>query len=312
MGYGSHTARAHTPAVCLQDVANFTHVRHIYTVVSGGSSESSPNQPSVIAAPLTATKGDLSVSHKPKLRARQLQLTHDTPWLKPALLSSVVTDERTGRMQMLSQGNLPFLLANCSEYYDGSTIWPLTQSRRAALLSTYQQWRAEDLTCTALAYDPVSNQEAALFQLLDAALKHSPHGPLSEASASEPSHRRPKLTSEDVGLGFDAKRVFLLAREGDVRLNAQVDARSHAKHNDHVFAQYQALLSGDVHDGSGGAASGVPVDGDVRTEASVASLVEARLMRMLSGQIFVGLVASRLQPRRKMQETIKDLDEAGM
>lgn len=174
-----------------QDVDNFTHVRHVYTVVSGGSSESPLTGVPADATSSKAVKGPLDVTDQPKLRARQLQLTRDTPWLKPALLSSVVTDQRTGRMQMLSQGNLPFLLANCSEYYDGATIWPLTQGRRAALLSTYQQWRAEDLTCTALAYDPVSNQEAALFQLLDAALKHLPGG----GSTSETGGAQSSLTA---------------------------------------------------------------------------------------------------------------------
>lgn len=291
------------------DVANFAHVRNVYTVVSGGSSRS-PGVDATAVLPAVGAVPALAAASKP--RASPLQFSHDTPWLKPALLSSVVTDQRTGRMQMLSQGNLPFLLANCSEYFDGSTIWPLTQNRRAALLSTYQQWRAEDLNCTAIAYDPVSHQEAALFQLLDAAVKRvARHGSVSVPDEA-PDPRG--LSSEDVGLGFDDSRVYLLAREGDVRLNAQVDARVNAKHNDHLFAQYQALLMGstakETTQAAHAATSAAP--GPSNSDTSLASLVEARLMRMLSGQIFVGLVASRLQPRRKMQETIKDLDDAGI
>ena len=123
------------------DVSSFSHVRHIYTVVSWGSSRGEMGRGDVnsltegaVLSPVGAAEPLVSSS---KITSRQLQNNHghDTPWLKPALLASIVTDQRTGRMQMLSQGNLPFLLANCSEYFDGTTMYPLTQNRRAALLS---------------------------------------------------------------------------------------------------------------------------------------------------------------------------------
>jgi hypothetical protein len=255
--------------------------------------------------------GAVTTNHHGAAPHRALQHVHDTPWLKPALQATVVSDKRTGRLQMLTQGNLPYVLANCSDYWDGTTLFPLTAARRTTLLQTYQQMRAEDLSCAAIAYDPVSIQEAALFRLLDSAAATSSDVPGAPASPA------PVMTTSDVGLGFDDRRVFLLAREGDMRLNAQVDARMNAKHNDHLFSKFQALLSA-----AGGGAPALPSEANHQrlpssssAEAktvSLAALVEARMMRMLSGQIFVGLVASRVQPKSKMQNTIKDLDRSGI
>ncbi|RYE99990.1 MAG: hypothetical protein EOO41_00180, partial [Methanobacteriota archaeon] len=213
-----------------------------------------------------------AVTAVPRVPNKVLPRSTHFPWVKAAMTATVVRDTRTSRLQMMSQGNLPFVLANCSDYWDGNTIWPLTSHRRRALLAMYQQWRSEDLYCVALAYDPVSNQEASVFRLLDAACSHDALKTWSAqkqassgiAPSSTPLHRGKRalgselpgdsvraeqqpaagghgsittqpsaraaparaLSTLDVGLGFDAKQVFLITRPGDMHLNAQMDARA--------------------------------------------------------------------------------------
>ena len=382
-------------------------------VVPAAPSSTAAQQPSQRRGrSLAAVSHDASLARKPP-RAHSIEVSHvrrsagggssgravrgritprvrDSPWVKPALCATVVRDIRTGRLQMLTQGNLPFLLANCSEYWDGTTIWPLTPHRRAALLAMYQQWRSEDLYCTGVAYDPVSYQETALFKLMDESLTPAPspaataaapaaergvaaslvasgsiaplvappalagHAakPAEAAVTAEPGPAersratvgleaaapvqppRPRICPLSLGLGFDASHVWLLAREGDMRLNAQMDARSRSKRlqADPQLASYlQPLLpTGKVvspSDGRNAAAPALPAGVQATTPGplnapvalataaapgSLASLVEARLMRMQSGQIFGGLVAARYQPQAKMQSLIKRLDKAGI
>ena len=335
----------------------------------------------------------------------------DAPWLKPALTATVVRDTRTNRLQMLSSGNLPFILANSSEYWDGASIWPLNAGRRSAVLAMYQQWRSEDLYCVGMAYDPVSTQEANLFRSLDEAvarqqeqgqgpqqrgavtatattatgggmtattavpaavtasgapaapggtaaaaplssrvsaaaadalppLELPPTVPLTAASALvgvPPPPPPPAVPSAlQLGLGFDASHVHLLARAGDMRLNAQVDARAVARQRDWVFHDREpsggvggAVATSSTVEGktSTGDAAGVTptptpasstavisdaVAAAAAAQLAASTLAEARLLRMQSGQIFAGLVAARYQPQAKMQDLIKDLDKAGV
>jgi hypothetical protein len=140
------------------------------------------------------------------VRGRITPRVRDSPWVKPALCATVVRDTRTGRLQMLTQGNLPFLLANCSEYWDGTTIWPLTPHRRAALLAMYQQWRSEDLYCTGVAYDPVSYQETALFKLMDESLMPAhprvPPAPVVAAAASVAAAGRSVVATQAAAMPY--------------------------------------------------------------------------------------------------------------
>jgi hypothetical protein len=266
-------------------------------------------------------------------------------WLKPAMTSTIVRDTRTHRLQMMSQGNLPFLLANSSEYWDGTTIWPLTQQRRSAILAMYQQWKSEDLHCVAVAYDPVSHQEASLFGILSNATSmrrrreaaHSmSNNSISSAGAnaaaigsgaSGASDTLP-LHPAELGLGFDNSHIYLLARAGDLHLNAQVDARAKG-----TTTQQLKLLSDQVAAGgdtimdanaTSMSVSGNRVGGQndlsmagvapdtTGTSLRLAEIAEARLMRMQSGQIFVGVVAARFQPQPKVQDLIKDLGRSGI
>ena len=326
-----------------------------------------------------------------------LPTSRDAPWIKPALTATVVRDTRTGRLQMLSQGNLPYVLANCAEYWDGSTIWPLTTGRRNALLGMYQQWRSEDLFCVGVAYDPVSVQEAALFAAMDDSLRAAaalavdasgatpvtPTGtPVPDATShaadvtahaaavadatatghvstiplpiSADSSRTPPggLHPSAIGLGFDSGHVHLLARAGELRLNAQLDARGEllSRRGGGLQAWTGAAVSGAVRpaqhareqqepvsDGAttadacrplllepqvsqtlarvtsdGTASAPTSAETTSSTNPTATALAEARLLRMQSGQVFAGLIGARYQPAAKVQQLIKDLDAAGV
>ncbi len=135
-----------------------------------------------------------------------------------------------------------------------------------------------------------------------------------------------RMQLADIGLGFDAGHVYLLAR--DVALNAQVDVREAASSQDWRRAVLDADRSGPSYSlppgaTRAGAAKGLPA-GPAPSQAvdklaaqldqvnRLAHVCEARLLRMQSGQIFCGMVAARYQPQPKMQSLIKNLTHSGV
>lgn len=83
--------------------------------------------------------------------------------LKTHLYSTVVLDKRSHRHQLLSRGHPTIALTQCSEYWDGKSICPLTSEKRRLILDMYNQWRVEDLECVALSYVPVPHKLNSLF-----------------------------------------------------------------------------------------------------------------------------------------------------
>jgi hypothetical protein len=68
---------------------------------------------------------------------------------------AVVEDQRGGGLQMMSQGDPSLLLNYCREYWDGSSITPLSSNDRKEVLSVYNRWDLEDFDVVAFAYTPV-------------------------------------------------------------------------------------------------------------------------------------------------------------
>lgn len=165
-----------------------------------------------------------------QLRAEAMTQLADVPWtlirrkgdprLSPHMTCSVFEDQRPGhgnRLQMLSQGDPEFLLNKCREYWDGKTIWEMTEKRRQFVTTMYNQWRAEDLTCVAFGYDPVSNQEALMFRVLDSHTAGGKDGQaargagvVAPAAATSQGAGVTPVASLDIGLGLTHRAIYLV------------------------------------------------------------------------------------------------------
>ena len=78
---------------------------------------------------------------------------------------AVVKDTRGGGLQMMSQGDPSLVLNYCREYWDGSSITPLTAADRKEVLAVYDRWDLEDFDVVAFAYSPVPvNLQPLIFQ----------------------------------------------------------------------------------------------------------------------------------------------------
>lgn len=75
--------------------------------------------------------------------------------LTPQLRGSIVRDERGGALQMMSIGDPSLILHYCKEYWDGSSMTPLSASDRNIVLQVYERWKLEDFDVVAFSYSPV-------------------------------------------------------------------------------------------------------------------------------------------------------------
>jgi hypothetical protein len=272
------------------DVSYFAHVRHVYTVV-GGVAHSKP---------LDAQTHRRGHGWGPGGRTQRRPRAHVVPravhypWLKPALLASVVKDSRTQKLQALTQGDLKTLLANCSEYWDGASISPLTKTRRSAIMAMYQQWKSEDLYCLGVAYSPVSHQDSQVFRLLDETLAVKdplglPHRRERSSTSSKIAPVAPHkatLPAVEVGLGYDSTHVYLLAKAEELKITSPLEVKPVSADDPnplHSARKHHVIL-------------------DANTQ----------LLRMQNGQIFAGMVAARYQPKPKTQKLIKRLNDSGI
>jgi hypothetical protein len=279
------------------DVSQFQHVRHIHTIGVSSLPARPPGHPAALGVPHRGprVKPVRTIAHA----------------LQPAISATVVRDIRRNTLETLTQGNVPYLLSNCDMYWDGKDVLSFSKGRREALLSTFQQWQSEDLVCVGLAFDPVSREEGEVLRLIDAAYVQSS---LSRAHSPELIQNNSMFQPVDIGLGFDAANLFLMAR--DLKLNAQMDARkpSPSPQAQGSFEISPSAISNITAEPIIDALSPVSPTGGVSESAAkkLAQMCEAKLLRMQSSQIFVGMVAARYLPQPKMQTLIKDLDGAGV
>ena len=69
--------------------------------------------------------------------------------------ATVTQDSRSNSLQMMSHGDPSLLLNYCREYWDGSSITPLSTADRKEFLSIYNRWDLEDFDVVAFAYTPI-------------------------------------------------------------------------------------------------------------------------------------------------------------
>ncbi|XP_047738197.1 transmembrane protein 94 [Hyalella azteca] len=71
----------------------------------------------------------------------------------PHLVSVLMRDANTHKLELLTQGTADIVLDSCSDYWDGSDLTPLTDKDRKKLLEFYQR-TALSAYCTAFSYRP--------------------------------------------------------------------------------------------------------------------------------------------------------------
>ncbi|KAH9085054.1 hypothetical protein LEN26_020715 [Aphanomyces euteiches] len=194
--------------------------------------------------------------------------------LKTHLHSTVVLDKRSQGHQLLSRGHPSLAVSQCSEYWDGKSICPLNKEKRRLILDMYNQWRVEDLDCVALTYAPVAQKCNPLFAGSDAFTKLPPVYLVEESMAAEFPEPKPaiQLTSP-------------------VPSSSSVDGNPPATLSP-VNSNKQQTTTSSV--------GGAPLD------------EKEELWKLQEDQIFLGMVASGVQPRKGIVSLIEDLTACGI
>src|SRR6202012_1452438 len=66
-------------------------------------------------------------------------------------------------IQLLSSGDVPLILSNCTHYWDGTKLHLLQDDVKQQLMGIFQQWNHLDLRCVGFGYSPVLMQHAHYF-----------------------------------------------------------------------------------------------------------------------------------------------------
>lgn len=77
----------------------------------------------------------------------------------PNMICLVIKEERTGALQLLTQGSADVVLDTCSDYWDGTSLCPVTAFERKKVLEFYQR-HSMSANCLAFAYRPVTEMPA--------------------------------------------------------------------------------------------------------------------------------------------------------
>ncbi|CAG8547848.1 12207_t:CDS:10, partial [Dentiscutata heterogama] len=77
-------------------------------------------------------------------------------WEVPSMLSSIYEELNSGSCQLLSDGNLDIILDNCSDYWNGQSLQPMSEVVENKIYDFYQNAIINDMQCIAYAYRPIN------------------------------------------------------------------------------------------------------------------------------------------------------------
>ncbi|KAG3240719.1 hypothetical protein PI124_g14387 [Phytophthora idaei] len=267
--------------------------------------------------------------------------------LKSHLYSTVVLDKRLHRHQLLSRGHPTVVLAHCSEYWDGKSICPLTSEKQRAILDMYNQWRVEDLDCIAFSYVPVPHKLNSLFSrngsssnggsfidspnagqtrrlggtlppvyLVDDSAASELNSPQSVARNSMPFS---SSMSEDQGYGRHNRRM---SYSGPLSPLASPDSVDDMSLDQESISGVRTTKSTGAHPSGQitppskrrGNLATSDLESSVGLHPSETSSVEkdSMLWRIQDDQIFLGMVATGVQPKQHTPDFIEDLNACGI
>lgn len=273
--------------------------------------------------------------------------------LKSHLYSTVVFDKRSNRHQLLSRGHPTVVLAHCSEYWDGKSICPLSNDKQRAILDMYNQWRVEDLDCTAFSYVPIlsrfnsfftrsesSGNGNSFFDLPDAESIRVQQGKLGDhlppvylvddSAASALNSPQSVAARYSMPLSSNISEDQIHEQEC-ITTNHSAGPVSplNSPHSvDDMLLDQETLSEPRIIKSSGAPPSGQltpprkrrghltisDVESSVGLHPSETSSAEkeSMLWRIQDDQIFLGMVATGVQPKQHTPDFIEDLDACGI
>ncbi|CAG8684540.1 17492_t:CDS:10, partial [Dentiscutata erythropus] len=77
-------------------------------------------------------------------------------WEVPSMLSSIYEELNSGSCQLLSDGNMDMILDNCSDYWNGQSLQPMSEVVENKIYDFYQNAIINDMQCIAYAYRPIN------------------------------------------------------------------------------------------------------------------------------------------------------------
>nr|CCA15816.1 conserved hypothetical protein [Albugo laibachii Nc14] len=209
--------------------------------------------------------------------------------IKSHIYSTVVLDRRCNRHQLLSRGHPAVAVGRCTELWDGKSICPLTREKRQAILEMYHQWRVEDLDCVALTYAPVSQKLNPVFREYLTSNDHS-DGKYQMLPAV---YLVEDTLAGDVGSGNSLK---LDTKTEEVATSPEHSLASELK-NQWNFRP-------------GSTGSRQPSTG---SELKPHQEQQAKLLwDIQEDQIFLGMIASGVQPKACIPDFVEDLTASGI
>jgi hypothetical protein len=226
------------------------------------------------------------------------------PWLGVSVTTTVVRDRRTDGLHALTAGSAQAVIKRCSEHWDGRSIWPLDEARRKELMKVAERWRAEGMTVAALAYDPVSAKERSVFDGLDRAARQEAEHERQEAEAAKTMARHADSKARNI------RHAISVGNRTLVDLEPREAANHHLDIGLSVGPSSVFLL------GDGGASSlqqlgmASPVAAPGQDESG--AKLESYLRSLQQGQILLGLVGARYEPRPRAPVLIEGLKASGI
>ncbi|CAG8462820.1 12166_t:CDS:10 [Ambispora leptoticha] len=122
-------------------------------------------------------------------------------WEVPSMVSSIYEETGLGTYQLLSDGHVEIILDNCSDYWDGESLQPMTEGLEKKIYDFYENAIINDMQCIAYAYRPINVENKIPFLNYNcvndpAAATHIVLPPTSDEKAPDDSY----LTEHDITL----------------------------------------------------------------------------------------------------------------
>ena len=194
----------------------------------------------------------------------------------------------------MSCGHPVAVLGRCKQFWQGDSgaIWPLKKSDRNAVLEMYERWTREGFDCRTCAYTPCVPEMSSELRSLQEKVKQN----VTKKKRLERHKQGSVCTNIDadklVSLGMDNISFYLTMTENEIKAafaSAVYTSESLVKEKRYGSKRENVTTTADY----------------TPTEAFDQDY-------MLSRQIFLGMLASRPQPKEEMVGVIEDLDKAGI
>ena len=198
-----------------------------------------------------------------------------------------------GQLHLMSCGHPVAVLGRCKQFWQGDSgaIWPLKKSDRNAVLEMYERWTREGFDCRTCAYTPCVPEMASQLHSLQKKVKqYAKKKRMLQRNEQDDAHR--SINADKLSLGMDNISFYLTMTENEIKAafsSAVYTSESLVKEKRYGSSRENSNMEPDY----------------TPTEAFDQDY-------MLSRQIFLGMLASRPQPKEEMVGVIEDLDKAGI